>query len=92
MGKPELIRRSLGHRVLRLLDIQALLGVKMKGEWRGCVCMLGIASSPLTGSGREGEFRLVLARMVVLSLATGLVAVMAGSTKRPATGDQAADL
>lgn len=33
VGKPELVRRSLGHRVLRLLDIQASLGVQMKGEW-----------------------------------------------------------
>lgn len=92
VGKPELVRRSLGHRVLRLLDIQASLGVQMKGEWRVCVCMLGITSSPGAGSGRKGEFRLVLTGIIVLSLAAGLVAVMAGSTERPAMGDQAADL
>lgn len=56
------------------------------------MCVLGIASSPGAGSGRKGEFRLVLTGIIVLSLAAGLVAVMAGSTERPATGDQAADL
>jgi hypothetical protein len=37
--------------------------------------------------GGGGVFRLVLAGMILLSLAAGLVVVVAGSTERPSMGD-----